>query len=242
MTPKKDAYGQEVLAFMNGKKALEIVKRDDGFVDFSGGAKEYFKEFNDWPEIQKKAIKLAKGKILDIGAGAGRISLYLQGKGFEVTAIDSSPLAIEVCRKRGVKNAKILPIECIEKLMPNKFDTLIMVGNNFGLFGSFKKAKSLLRKISKITSPNALIIAESNNPYSTKDLAHLSYHKLNLKRGRMSGQLRIRIRFRKYIGEWFDYLLVSKKEMKKILRDTGWKVKKFINSKGSLYIAIIERA
>jgi len=241
MEPKKDAYGQEIWAFFQGKESYEIVERDDGFIDFSDGPSVYFAEFEKWPKHEKEAIKFAKGKILDVGAGAGRVSLYLQKRGFDVIAIDNSPLAIKVCKKRGVKKAKILPFEKIEKLQPTIFDTIIMFGNNFGLFGNPKKAKKLLKKLHKITSPKALIIAESNDPYKTKDPAHLSYHKFNQKRGRMPGQLRIRIRFRNYIGEWFDYLIVSKKEMKEILQGTGWKIKKFINSKKSSYIAIIEK-
>ncbi|MBU4501521.1 MAG: class I SAM-dependent methyltransferase [Nanoarchaeota archaeon] len=237
----KDAYGQEVWAFFQDKESYEIVERNDGFIDLSEGAPAYFAEYKDWPKIQKQGIKFAKGKILDIGSGAGRITLYLQKKGFDVVAIDNSPLAIKVCKKRGVKNAKVLSIEKIGTFKPDTFDTVIMLGNNFGLFGSFKKAKSLLKEFYRITSPNATIIAESNDPYKTDNPIHLGYHKFNKKRGRMPGQLRIRIRFEKCVGRWFDYLLVSKTEMKKILEGTGWKIKKFINSKKSSYIAIIKK-
>lgn len=241
MEPKRDAYGQEVWAFFQGKKSYEIVERDDGFIDFSGGAPTYFAEFKDWPKIQQQAIKFAKGKVLDVGAGAGRVSLYLQKKKFDVIAIDNSPLAIKTCKKRGVKHAKVLSIEKIGAFKPNTFDTILMFGNNFGLFGSFKKAKLLLKKFHKITSPSALIITENIDPYKTEDPVHLSYHKFNKKRGRMPGQLRIRIRFRNYVGDWFDYLFVSKNEMKEILKDTDWKVKKFIDSDNYMYSAIIEK-
>ncbi|MFA4818453.1 MAG: class I SAM-dependent methyltransferase [Patescibacteria group bacterium] len=241
MDTNKDAYGQEVWAFFLKKDSYEVVERDDGFIGLSGGASAYFANFKDWPKIEKQAIKLAKGKILDIGAGAGRNSLYLQKRNFDVIAIDNSPLAIKVCKKRGVKNAKVLPIEKIGTFKPKTFDTVIMFGNNFGLFGSFKKAKSLLKKLHKITSSNALILAESNDVYKTDDPVHLSYHKFNEKRGRMPGQLRIRIRFKKYIGDWFDYLLVSKNQMKNILKNTGWRVRNFIDSDKSIYIAIIKK-
>lgn len=241
MESKKDAYGQEIWAFFQGKESYEIVERDDGFIDLSGSPSVYFADFKKWLKQEKEAIEFVKGKVLDVGAGAGRVSLYLQKQDFDVLAIDNSPLAIKVCKKRGVKKAKILPFEKIEKLKPAIFDTIIMFGNNFGLFGSPKKAKKLLKKLHQISSPEALIIAESNDPYKTKDPAHLSYHKFNKKRGRMSGQLRIRVRFRNYIGDWFDYLIVSKKEMRKILKDTGWRIKKFIDSGKSSYIAIIEK-
>ena len=71
----------------------------DSLIDLTEGPAAYFAEFKDWPKIQKQAIKFAKGKVLDIGAGAGRVSLYLQKQGFDVTAIDNSPLAIKVCKK-----------------------------------------------------------------------------------------------------------------------------------------------
>jgi SAM-dependent methyltransferase len=239
MERDSDAFGQEIAACFNKKSSYEIVERDDGYIGLSGGAKSYFAGYKDWPKWQQGAIKLARGRTLDIGCGAGRVCLYLQKKGFDITGIDNSPLAVGICRKRGVKKARVMPIEQISSFGPNHFDTIIMFGNNFGLFGSFSKAKRLLRDMYKITSKDALIIAESNDPYKTKDPVHLSYHKLNSGRGRMGGQLRIRIRFARYTGEWFDYLLVSKEEMREILKGTGWKVKKFINSGKYMYIAVI---
>jgi len=246
MKPEKDAYGQQIWDYLNGKKtygkeAYEIIERDDGSMGLSSGAPAYFQDFKNWPKHQKQAIKFAKGKVLDIGAGAGRVSLYLQKRGFDVVAIDNSPLAIKVCKKRGVKKTKVMSIDEVDKFKPSSFDTIIMYGNNFGLFGSFKKAKKLLKMLYRITSENALIIAESNDPYKTDNTTHLQYHQFNKKRGRMPGQLRIRVRFEKYIGEWFDYLLVSKKEMQEILKNTGWRVKKFIDFEKSFYIAIIEK-
>lgn len=242
MKLKEDGYGQAMWAYFKGRESYEIIERDDGYFSLSGGAENYFAEYKDWPEHQKKGINFAKGKVLDIGCGAGRNSLYLQKKGIDVTGIDISPLAIKVCKARGLKKAKILQIDQINKFKPGSFDTIIMYGNNFGLFGSFNKARKLLKTMHKITSPNALIIAESNDPYKTKDPAHLQYHKFNKRRGRMPGQLRFRIRFEKYSTKFFDYLIVSKKEMKEILKDTGWKVKKFINAKkGSSYVAVIKK-
>jgi hypothetical protein len=117
-----------------------------------------------------------------------------------------------------------------------------MMGNNFGLFGSFKKAQKLLKKFHKMTSDNALIIATTRDPYKTDNPDHLEYHKRNKERGRMGGQLKIRVRFRKYVGKWFDYLMVSKNEVKEILKTTGWKVKEFIDSEDSQYVAVMEKA
>ena len=185
-------------------------------------------------------MDLAKGRVLDIGCGAGRHSLYLQKRGFDVLGIDNSPLAIKVSKLRGLKKAKVMSIEDIS-FKSNSFDTIVMMGNNFGLCSSFEKAQELLRKFHKMTSKNALIIADTLDPYKTDNPDHLEYHKRNKEKGRMGGQVRMRIRFRKYVGRWFDYLMVSKGEMKELLRGTGWKVKEFIDSEGSAYIAIIEK-
>jgi SAM-dependent methyltransferase len=241
LKPMEDAYGQEVWAHFNGKKSFEIVERNDGYFDVSTGAPSYFSEYDYWSEHEKDAMKFVKGRVLDIGCGAGRHSIYLQSKGFDVTGIDNSPLAIKVCRLRGLKKAKVMSITEIDGFKPNSFDTVIMLGNNFGLFGSFRKAKLLLNKLYNVTSSHAIIIAESNDPYKTDNPFHLEYQKSNRRRGRMAGQLRIRIRYRKYLGNWFDYLIVSKEEMKKILKGTKWKIKKFIDSNSSTFIAIIEK-
>jgi SAM-dependent methyltransferase len=241
LKPIEDAYGQEVWSYFNGKKSFEIVEREDGYFDVSSGAPMYFSGYDDWAEHQKRAIEFAKGRVLDIGCGAGRHSIYLQSKGLDVTGIDSSPLAIKVCSLRGLKKTKVMSIAEVSRFKPCSFDTILMLGNNFGLFGSFSNARLLLKQLYKITSPNALIVAESNDPYKTENPFHIRYQKANRRRGRMSGQMRIRIRYMKYVGKWFDYLIVSREEMRGILRGTGWKVKKFIDSRSSPYVAIIQR-
>ena len=241
MESAKDAYGRELLAYLKNKDGYEVIERDDGFFGISSGPQKYFSEYRKWPSHEKRAIKFAKGRILDIGCGAGRHSLYLQKKGCDVTGIDVSPLAVKICRQRGLKKAEVMSINEVTKFKPAFFDTILMLGNNFGLFGSFKGVKVLLKKFYRITFPKAVIIAESNDPSKTRDPAHLEYQKLNRKRGRPPGQIKIRVRFRKYVGRWFQYLLVSQKEMEEILKGTGWRIKKFINSNNSSYIAIIEK-
>jgi hypothetical protein len=112
-----------------------------------------------------------------------------------------------------------------------------MMGNNFGLFGDLKKARRLLGRFDRMTSE----VASSRDPYATSNHVHLQYHRLNCERGRMSGQVRIRIRYEKYKGRWFDYLMVSREEMEQILLGTGWTTREFLNSEGPHYIAIITK-
>jgi cyclopropane fatty-acyl-phospholipid synthase-like methyltransferase len=131
-------------------------------------------------------MRFVRGKVLDVGCGAGRVALYLQKKGFDVLGIDLSPLAVRVCKLRGLKRVRALPAAKISQL-DDKFDTILMFGNNFGLFGSYKRGRAMLRSFCKATSENARIIAESTDPYKTDNPIHLAYHRRNRRRGRMSG-------------------------------------------------------
>ena len=223
----EDAYGQEVYAYFMGEDALEIVERDDGFINTFPGPEYYLQGFEDWPTRQQEAMDFVEGRVLDVGCGAGRVSLYLQERGFEVLGIDNSPKVLQVCRLRGVKHLKLMPITQVGKGL-GEFDTIVMMGNNFGLFGSPRRARWLLRRWKRMTSSTARIIAESNDVLKTDAPYHLAYHEFNRKRGRLPGELRFRVRFRNFKSPWFDYLMVSREEMDVILEDTGWMVSHII--------------
>ena len=240
----QDAFGHEFFDYFNtqggNREIREIIERDDSYIEVSGGTDVYFQEYKDWPLHQRKAMRYARGRVLDIGCGAGRHSLYLQEKGLEVMGIDNSPLAVKVCKQRGLANTEVMSINQIGRQL-GIFDTVIMMGNNFGLFGSFERARRLLEKLNTVTSKNGRIIAETIEVYQTDNPDHLSYHEFNRQRGRMGGQVRIRARYKKYTTPWFDYLMVSKKEMEEILEGTGWRVMKYIESNSPRYIAILEK-
>ena len=240
LTKDQDAFGRAIHDCHRNGSGHELVERDDGFVDLSSGPHAYFAEYRKWPKYEREAIKLAKGRVLDVGCGAGRCALYLQQKGLDVLGIDISPLAIRVCKLRGLRKAKEISITQVTPAL-GTFDTIIMFGNNFGLFGSFKQARWLLKRFHGMTSPDARIVAATLDPYQTKDPCHLQYHVLNRKRGRMGGQVRIRIRYRTYATPWFDYLFVSREELGTILDGTGWRLARTIDSDGPEYAAVLEK-
>jgi SAM-dependent methyltransferase len=247
ITNAQDAYGHELWASVDEGLHDEIVERDDGFISRSDGPKRYFADFKAWARREQHAMRFVQrplgrrlgGRALDVGSGAGRVSLYLQRRGMKVTAIDSSPLAVRLCRRRGVKDARVLPFEQIHRLPAASFDLVVMFGNNFGLFGSRKKARRLLLQLHRLTSPNAVILAESLNPYGSGVAAHRRYLRRNRQRGRMAGQIRIRIRFRDIKGPWFEYLLVSPTEMRNLVAGTGWTIRRIFRDRGPLYVAVI---
>jgi len=236
----EDAYGYEIYDHFSGKDAVEIIEREDGYVDLSSGPLTYFQTHDDWSNHYKDAMTSVTGRVLDIGCGAGRFSLYLQGKGHSVLGIDNSPKAVEVCLLRGLKEARGVPITRISASL-GKFDTILMLGNNFGLMSNPTRAKWQLQRFRQITHEDALLIAESNDIYQTDDPLHLEYQAYNRQRGRLSGQIRLRVRYKKRKTPWFDYLMVSKDEMEEILDGTGWYIRKYIDSDTSSYIAIIEK-
>ena len=242
LTDNQDAYGHLLSDYHNGQENVEIVEREDRFINTSRlGPRTYFAEYQDWAEHQKLAIKYAAGRVLDIGCGAGRHAIYLQEQGHDVLGTDISPLAIQTCQHRGLNNALVMPVtQASSKL--GTFDTILMMGHNFGLAGSYKRAKWLLRRFAAMTTDTAKIISETLNPYQTEDPCHLAYHQFNRDRGRMSGQLRLRIRYRHYITPWFDYLFVSKSEMEDILDGTAWQVERYIDAADTpTYVAILTK-
>ena len=226
-----DAFGQMLL----DGSGPEIIERDDGFLEAAKIG--YFAPVARWPAVERRALRWARGRVLDVGVGAGRAALELQRRGRTVVGIDVSPGAVEVARARGVREVRLLAFEDVEDSL-GRFDTVVMFGNNFGLFGSPSKARRLLRRLRHVADR---IVAASNDPYATKDPAHLAYQERNRKRGRMAGQLRLRVRYRDLIGPWFDYLIVSPDEMTSILEGTDWQIRRLIQEKGSgYYVAVLE--
>jgi len=237
-----DAFGHALSDYLHGEgRGYEVVERDDSYVDISGGREQFLAEYRDWPARHRQAVRLARGRVLDIGCGAGRHALYLQSRGLDVLGVDVSPLAVAVCRRRGLRHVRILSIGSVGPTL-GTFGTVLMLGNNFGLFGNRERARRLLARLHAITDPDARILAESLDPHETDNPAHRAYHRANRRRGRLPGQVRIRVRYRRYATPWFDYLLVSRDEMRAILRGTGWTATRFLPPRGPLYVALITKA
>jgi SAM-dependent methyltransferase len=225
-----------------GSEMVEIVEREDGLIMASRyfGVDHSLAPYSKWPSHQRRALRLAQGRALDVGAGAGRVALHLQQKGHEVVAIDSSPGAVDVCRRRGVRDARVLKVEEADESL-GLFDTVVMYGNNLGLLSSRAKGRRLLRRLHRITSERARILGEILDPYPGAAPVHLAYHQRNRERGRLSGQIRIRIRYRDLATPWFDYLFLSRPELEELVEGTGWLLARTIDDEGPLYVAVLEK-
>lgn len=124
-----------------------------------------FREFSEMPKLEQKALLLAIGRVLDVGCGAGSHALYIQNqRKFDLTAIDISPKAIDVCKLRGLKNAMIQDVMTYE-LSANEplFDTILLLMNGTGICGKLKLISSFLQKLKSLLSDQGQILIDSSD-------------------------------------------------------------------------------
>lgn len=159
--------------------------------------------------------------MLDIGAGAGRHSLVVQRRQLEAVAIDISPGAAEVCRRRGVEDVRLLPLTEIDASL-GSFDTVLLLCGNFGLAGTAEETVAFLEHLHSLTNPGARIVLDTVDPYADNDEADLAYVRRNTERGRIPGQVTIRIRYRGLATPWYDLLCVSAGELEALAEGAGW--------------------
>ena len=157
---KPDILGSAMLDFINGRPYENIETRTSVAGLDELPVPYLFRAFDEMPELERKALRMANGSVLDIGCGSGSHTLWLQEKGLEVKAIDISPGAIETCRIRGVKNAEV---QDIWKLEGETFDTLLMLMNGMGICGKLEKLPDLLKKLKRLLKPEGQILADSSD-------------------------------------------------------------------------------
>ncbi len=239
-----DAFGKALLDALAGEAGTHVVERDDGFVD-AMDATVYFLEpdaWSDaWPDNDVAALDLIGGRVLDVGAGAGRFSLALQSRDHEPMALDVSPGAVEVCRRRGVRRAFLGPIEELADTEPPLFDAAVLMGNNLSLLGSAERSGPMLDTLRRLLRPGGTLVGACLDTYGTEDPVHLAYHKSNRERGRLPGHLRLRVRYQALAGDWFDWLLMSPDELAVIADRAGWRLDDITDPDPS-YLAVLRPA
>ena len=156
----KDLFGRAILDFLTNNNPQDIIT-ETSISDADELQVAYlFRNFNEMPIIEQKALQICKGKILDVGCGAGSHSLYLQQKKFNVTAIDISQNAITACKLRGINNAKVQNILDIES---QKFDTILILMNGTGIFETLSQTHKYLKKLKSLLEINGQILIDSSD-------------------------------------------------------------------------------
>jgi SAM-dependent methyltransferase len=156
----KDLFGQAILDYQTQNAPEDLITETSISEPDDMAVAYLFRAFAEMPKLEQKALELCRGKILDVGCGAGSHSLYLQEKGFDVTAIDISPNAIQACQLRGVYNAKVQNILDLEN---QKFDTILLLMNGTGIFGTLQETSKYLQKLKALLNPNGQILIDSSD-------------------------------------------------------------------------------
>ena len=120
-----------------------------------------FRTFDDMPHLEQKALNMAYGKVLDIGAGAGCHTLALQERGMDVKAIDISPLSCEVMKERGIKDVECVNLFC--KQLQGKYDTLLLLMDGTGIAGKLSQLPALLNRLKELLSEEGQILIDSSD-------------------------------------------------------------------------------
>ena len=206
LRPDEDAFGHLLADHLAGEDVVEIVERDDGSL-FTGDPSWYFAPLRRWWPQERRAMRFVRGRVLDLGCGAGRVALHLQARGLDVVALDHSPLAVEVARRRGVRDARVGTLDDVEG---ERFDTVLMLGNGVGLLRGEAEGRRMLERLAGMTGR---VLAGSFDPYAGASERKRALQAANRARGRMGGVETIRLRYLHHATPWFDVLFASRDEL-----------------------------
>ena len=184
--------------------------------------KEFFLGFEAWPWWERDALAHVEGPVLDLGCGAGRHALHLQERGLEVVAVDHSPGAVDVCRRRGIVDARLGDLS--DPPTDKKWRTVLLMCGNLGVAGGWDDTRRLLAELSTTCAEDAVVIADTVDPTETNDPRQLAHIESNCEKGRHRGMSRLRLRYREMVTPWWDQLNVPKAEMGALVGGTGWSV------------------
>jgi SAM-dependent methyltransferase len=213
LRPDEDAYGRILLDAYEGRDAYEIMERDDGLV-YAGSPADYFAPFRRWPATERRAMRFVRGRVLDVGCGAGRVALHLQERGLDVVAIDESPGAVEVSRRRGVRDARVARLDDVD----GPFETVLVLRNNFGL--------GMLDRVAALTGPRGRLVTDSVDPARVE---------------RPAGDHRFRVRWLDRASPWFRYLMLGPAELGALVGGAGWRVRAILDDGSPRYAAVLEK-
>jgi len=214
-------WGKIFLDHWKGVLEPHAVERDDGRRQVIESAAGYFGAPRS--EAEGELLGLLEGPVLELGAGAGSYSLFLQEAGLDVTASDSASEALEVCRERGCRRTRAMDLRDLS-LQPGEFQSIIVMGNTAGAHQTPETFPKLLSHLARALRPNGRLLLHLIDPEMTDDPVHLRYHQRNRDRGLPPGLLRIRMEYRGEVEEWMDLWMPTDAELASVLEAGGWVV------------------
>lgn len=202
---RNDPIGHAVWDYLNGIREESIVVKTDIAEDEHLSPSYFFRTFEQMPIQEQEALKRCSGRILDVGAGAGVHSLWLQEHGFEVDALDISPLSCETMLKRGIKNVFL---KDIYSLTGQKYDTILLLMNGAGVAQTLRGLEDLLQHLKTLLNPGGKILADSSdllylftdeNGETWIDIASDTYY----------GEMEYQLSYKSIEGKPFPWLFVD---------------------------------
>ncbi len=214
-----DVWGAIYRAQLSGQVATHEIERDDGRIETFESAANYFAAPRNPSE--RELLDRLEGPILDLAAGAGSYTLYLQGLGRDVTAAEYSAGAMDVCLARGCR--KVVPIDLrAVQLDAEAFGSIIVMGNTLGAHQTSETMPGLLRTLRSAVKPRGYLLFTMIDPLDTTDEGHLRYQRQNRTKGRPPGLIRMRIKYKGAAEPWMHLWMLTDDELAALTSETGW--------------------
>lgn len=158
----KDLFGKAILDYQTNNSPEDLITETSISEADEMPVSYLFRTYNEMPELEQKALQLAKGSVLDVGCGAGSHTLALQNeRNLNVTAIDISENAVKACQLRGIENVKVANILNLD--VENKFDTILLLMNGTGIFGTLNETAKYLQKLKSLLKDEGQILIDSSD-------------------------------------------------------------------------------
>ncbi len=198
-------HGLALLDFFNGKTSAEVVVHDAGGETEVVPAGVFFRAPGKFSALEEAALDLCRGRVLDVGAGAGCHSLVLQERGLQVCAIDIAAEAVEVMRGRGVRDARRADIF---RFQAEPFDTLLLLMNGIGVVGKVAGLRPFLSTLGRILQPAGQILLDSFDPGPENGRGATAPWDRERSRPYI-GEMRFQLEYDGRMGEMYDWLFVD---------------------------------
>ena len=205
----QDVHGQAILDYHLGMQRGPLIVYNSYGAPEKMPIEVFFRGEDDFTDLESYAISLAAGKVLDVGAGAGAVSLYIQETGGDCTGLDYSPGCVKVMEDKGLK--KVVHGD-IFTYGSEKFDTIMLLMNGIGLAGTVKNLEVLLETLEKLLFPGGQLLFDSSDVSYLKPQGNRIYNYI--------GEVRYQYAYAGVKGEWFDWLYIEQE----ILMDTCHKM------------------
>lgn len=230
-------YGLALSDYERGNlSATLIIYRDDGWRE-ELSASTFFRQPQEY-ELERTALDLCSGHVLDVGAGTGVHTLFLQERGTPVCAIDISTEAVQIMKRRGVLDVRRADILSFED---GEFDTVIMMGHGIGVVGNIRGLVSFLERVPELLKANGQILLTSLDVRGTGDPTHLEYQQQNLNSGRYFGEVRLQFAYRGMRGPSFGWLHIDAETLRSYASQTGWNCEVVQQQQDGNYLARLNR-